>query len=189
MNRLLTCLALLALSSFAAAAPAETPPGFDSIDPIAYGEMFVDAVHEHQAGHLADSFRKFLRLACGGDKASQEQIGLMYLSGEGVVKNSAMAYLWLKVAAEFNFAPYRAIVKKFDKLLTPQQTKHFGELADELIAEYGLRATNIACRAESSATFSSNIKDTVVCSPARNGPLLLVQRCYADEVRIGNAAQ
>jgi hypothetical protein len=151
--------------------------------------MFVDAVHEHQAGHLADSFRKFLRLACGGDKASQEQIGRMYLSGEGVSKNSAMAYLWLKVASEYNFGPYRAIVKKFEAVLKPEQAKHLGELAEELRAQYGLRATNMTCNAESSATFSSNIKDAVVCSPARSGPLLLVQRCYADEVRIGKAAQ
>ncbi|HET7064799.1 MAG TPA: hypothetical protein VFI49_11050 [Rudaea sp.] len=42
---------------------------------------------------------------------------------------------------------------------------------------------------ESSGTFSSNIKNAVVCLPARSGPLLLVQRCYADEVRIGAAAQ
>jgi hypothetical protein len=177
------------MSSFGALALAEEPPGFESIDPVAYGEMFVDAVHEHQAGHLADSFRKFLRLACGGDKASQEQVGLMYLAGEGVYRNSAMAYLWLKVASEFNFSPYRAIVKKIEAVLTPEQAKHFGQLADELRAEYGLRATNVTCNAESSATFSSNIKNAVVCSPKRSGALLLVQRCYADEVRIGAAAR
>jgi hypothetical protein len=189
MSRLLAFLALFGMSSFTALAHAEESPGFESIDPVAYGEMFVDAVHEHQAGHLADSFRKFLRLACGGDKASQEQVGLMYLSGEGVYKNSAMAYLWLKVASEFNFGPYRAIVKKFEKLLTPEQAKHFGQLAEELRAQYGMHATNMTCNAESSATFSSNIKNAVVCSPARSGPLLLVQRCYADEVRIGAAAR
>jgi hypothetical protein len=181
-------LAAIALSSIAAPARAEEPPGFDSIDPVVYSEMFVDAVHQHQAGHKAESFRKFLRLACGGDKQSQEQVGLMYLAGEGVSPNSAMAYLWLKVAAEFNYGAYRTILKKFDKLLTPQQIKRFGELAGELVAEYGLRATNMTCRAESSATFSSNIKDTVVCSPKRSGSLLLIQRCYEDEVRIGKAA-
>ena len=185
---LLALLAVVALSSIAAPARAEEPPGFDSIDAVAYSEMFVDAVHEHQAGHKAESFRKFLRLACGGDKQSQEQVGLMYLAGEGVSPNSPMAYLWLKVAAEFNYADYRAIIKKFDKALTPQQIKRFGELADELIAEYGLRATNMTCRAESAATFSSNIKNTVVCSPKSSGRMLLIQRCYADEVRIGKAA-
>ena len=187
-NRLFACLALLAMPFFPASARAEEPPGFDSIDAVTYSEMFVDAVHDHQAGHKAESFRKFLRLACGGDKQSQEQVGLMYLAGEGVSPNSAMAYLWLKTAAEFNYGAYRTILKKFDKLLTPQQIKRFGELADELIAEYGLRATNMTCRAESASTFSSNIKDTVVCSPKRNGSMLLIQRCYADEVRIGKAA-
>lgn len=189
MHRLFACLALLAMSSFASPAPAEESPGFDTIDPVAYGEMFVDAVHEHQAGRLGSSFKKFLRLACGGDKQSQEQVGLMYLSGEGVYKNSAMAYLWLKVASEYNFGPYRAIVKKFEALLKPEQAKHLGQLADELRTQYGLRATNMTCNAESSATFSSNIKDTVVCSPARSGALLRVQRCYADEVRVAAAVQ
>src|SRR5262249_45370073 len=139
-------------------------------------------------GHMADSFRKFLRLACAGDKASQEQIGAMYLAGEGVRKNIAMAYLWLKVASEFNFAPYHSIVKKIEAAMTPEQQKHFGALADELRAQYGLRATNMSCHAESSATFSSNMKNAVVCVPARSGTVLLVQRCYADEVRIGAAA-
>ena len=189
MKRLFACLALVGMSSFGTLALAEEPPGFESIDPVAYDAMFVDALHEHQAGHLADSFRKFLRLACGGDKASQEQVGAMYLAGEGVSKNNAMAYLWFKVASEFNFGPYRVIVKKFEDVLTPVQAKHLGQLADELRAQYGLRATNVSCREGSSTSFSTNIKNTVVCLPARNGPLLLVQRCYADEVRIGAAAQ
>ena len=177
------------MSSFSALALAEEPPGFESIDPVAYDAMFVDAVHEHQAGHMADSFRKFLRLACGGDKTSQEQVGLMYFAGEGVHRNDAMGYLWLKVASEFNFSPYRASAKKIEAAMTPEQAKQLGRLAEELRAQYGLRATNMSCRAESSATFSSNIKNAVYCTPARNGPLLLVQRCYADEVRIGAAAQ
>jgi hypothetical protein len=187
MKRLLACLLLMPF--FGAFAQAEEPPGFDRIDPTAYNAMFVDAVHEHQAGHLAESFRKFLRLACGGDKASQEQIGGMYLAGEGVSKNSAMAYLWFKVASEYSFGPYRAIVKKIEAVLKPEQAKHLGQLAQELRSQYGLHATNMTCNAESAATFNSNIKDTVVCSPARSGPQLLVQRCYADEVRIGAAAQ
>ena len=189
MSRLFARLALIGMSTFSAFALAEESPGFESIDPVTYDAMFVAAVHEHQAGHMADSFRKFLRLACGGDKASQEQVGLMYLGGEGVNRNNGMSYLWLKLASEFSFGPYRANVKKFEAVMTPEQTKHFGQLADELRVQYGLRATNTSCRAESSTTFSSNIKDAVVCLPARNGPLLLVQRCYADEVRIGAAAR
>jgi hypothetical protein len=146
-------------------------------------------VQAHQAGHLGDSFRKFLRLACAGDKASQEQVGAMYLAGEGVSTNVAMAYLWLKVASEFNFAPYRSIVKKIEAAIKPEVAKQLGELADELRAQYGIRATNMSCRTQSSSSFASNIKDAVVCTPSRSGTLLLVQRCYADEARIGAAAQ
>lgn len=96
MNRLFASLALVGVSFFGTLTLAEEPPRFESIDPVAYDAMFVDAMHEHQAGHMADSFRKFLRLACGGDKTSQEQVGLMYLAGErGVHNNNAMGYLWL----------------------------------------------------------------------------------------------
>lgn len=189
MKRPFACLALVAMSSFAAPTAAEEPPGFESIDPVAYDAMFVDAVHAHQAGQLGDSFRKFLRLACGGDKASQEQVGAMYFAGEGVARNDGMGYLWLKVASEFNFGPYRSLVKKIEAAVTPEQAKQLGKVADELRAQYGLRATNMSCRTQSSSTFSSNIKDAVVCTPSRNGSLLLVQRCYADEVRSGAAAR
>ncbi len=189
MNPLFACLVLIAVSLRATLALAEEPPGFESIDPVAYDAMFLDAVHEHQAGHKADAFRKFLRLACGGDKMSQEQIGLMYLAGEGVRNNNAMGYLWLKVASEFNFSQYRANVRKIESAMTPEQLKHFGQIAEELRVQYGLRATNMSCREGASTTFSTNIKNTVVCVPSRNGPLLQVQRCYADEVRIGAAAQ
>jgi hypothetical protein len=189
MNHRFACLLLIGASSFGTHAVAEDAPGFESIDPLAYDAMFNDAVHEHQAGDKAESFRKFLRLACGGDKASQEQVGLMYLVGEGVGKSNAMGYLWLKVAAEFNFGPYRAAVKTFEAAMTPEQLAHFGKLADDLRGRYGLRATNMSCRAESSASFSSNIKDAVVCTPSRNGPLLLVQRCHADEQRPGAAVR
>jgi hypothetical protein len=177
------------MCSFGALAWAEEPPGFESIDPLAYDKMFVDAVQDHQAGHLADSFRKFLRLACGGDKTSQEQVGRMYLLGDGVARNDGMGYLWLKVASEFNFAPWRSLVKKIEAALTPEQAKQLGPLADELRAQYGLHATNVSCRAQNSSTFSSNIKDAVVCSPSRNGPLLRVQRCFAGEAHIADAAR
>ena len=188
-SRLLAGLTAIGTCFFGGLVMATEPPGFDSIDPVAYREMFVDAVHEHQAGNKADSFRKFLRLACGGDKASQEQVGSMYLKGEGVDKSVDRGYLWLKVASEFNFAPYGAVVKQIEALMTPEQAKYFGKLADELRAQYGLRATNVSCRAESSTSFSTKIKNAVVCSPSRNGPLLLVQRCYAEEARVGAAAQ
>ena len=189
MSRLFACcLALVGMSSFCALACAEGPPGFESIDPAAYGDMLVQAVHEHQAGHMANSFGKFMRLACGGDKPSQEQVGLMYLQGEGVANNNATGYLWLKLASEFNFGRYRTIVKKIEAVLTPEQAKQLGQLADELRARYGLRATNISCREDSSSTFASNIKDAVVCAPERSGGQLLVQRCYKEEARFATPA-
>jgi len=172
------------LALCAAAAIAATPdekPGFEQIEPITYGGMFTDAVQAQHAGRKAEAFGKFMRLACGGDKAAQEEVGLMYLVGEGVEKSTATAYVWLKTAAEFNLASFRTLTNKIEDAMTPEQRKHFGQLADDMRARYGQRATNVTCSAHSSSTFSSNIKDSVLCSPKRGGSMLQVQRCYATE--------
>lgn len=175
-------------SAVAFAATPEESPGFEQIEPIAYGGMFTDAVQAQHTGHKAEAFRKFLRLACGGDKTAQEEVGLMYLVGDGVEKNTATAYLWLKTAAEFNLASFRTLSGKIEDAMTPEQRKHFGQLADDMRARYGQRATNVTCSAHSSSTFSSNIKDAVLCSPRRGGSMLQVQRCYASEAAAIEAA-
>jgi hypothetical protein len=178
-------LFLCSTATLAQTPPApEANPGFEEIEPVAYDAMFVDAVQAHHAGHKGQAFAKFMRLACGGDKAAQEQIGQMYLVGEGAYQNTAMAYLWLKTAAEFNFGDYRTLAKKVEKVMKPEQAKRFNQLADDMIAQYGERATNVTCSTHSGSSFSSNIKGTVVCSPKRSGGMLLVQRCYSSELDV-----
>ena len=181
--------ASLALIAAAAGAAAPGEPGFEQIDPVTYGGMFTDAVQAQHAGRKAEAFGKFLRLACGGDKAAQEEVGLMYLVGEGVEKNTATAYLWLKTAAEFNLASFRTLTNKIEDAMTPEQRKHFGQLADAMRERYGQRATNVTCSAHSSSTFSSNIKDSVLCSPKRGGSMLQLQRCYETEAKAIEAAR
>jgi hypothetical protein len=179
-------LALCAVAAFAVM--PDEKPGFEQINPVTYGGMFTDAVQAQHIGHKAEAFGKFMRLACGGDKAAQEEVGLMYLVGEGVEKNTATAYLWLKTAAEFNLASFRTLTTKIEDAMTPEQRTHFGQLADEMRERYGQRATNVTCSAHSSSTFSSNIKDSVLCSPRRGGSMLQVQRCYATEEAAAEAA-
>ena len=182
-------LLLIALAFGTGQALAEDSPGFDNMTAVTYSDLFTLAVQQHQNGHLQDSFGTFQRLACAGDKASQEQLGLMYLNGEGVKRSTLKGYLWLKVAAEFSLATYHANVTRLEALFSEQQKKETAPLADDLRGRYGLRATNITCNAESSSTFSSNIKDTAVCSPKRNGSMLMIHRCYADDVPAVAAAE
>lgn len=183
MFRSLLGASLVLIAAAAGAAGAEDNPGFEQINPVTYGGMFTDAVQAQHAGNKAEAFGKFMRLACGGDKAAQEEVGLMYLVGEGVEKNTGTAYLWLKTAAEFNLASFRTLTNKIEDAMTPEQRKHFGQLADVMRERYGQRATNVTCSAHSSSTFSSNIKDSVLCSPRRGGSMLQVQRCYDGEAK------
>ena len=160
---------------------ADEGSGFDNMNSFEYSQLFTDAVQAHQNGRLPESFAIFQRLSCAGDKTAQEQLGLMYLNGEGVPRNTLKAYLWLKVAAEYTFADYRANAKRLESLFSDEQKKATAPLADALRDRYGQRATNITCNSQSHSTFSSTIKDTVVCSPKRNGSMLLIHRCFAEE--------
>jgi len=162
-------------------AQAAEDPGFDNMAPDSYSQLFVDAVQANHGGHLRESFTTFQRLACAGDKMSQEQVGLMYLEGEGVPKSMVRAYLWLKLAAEYNFAAYRTTAKKVESVFSSEQMKIVAPLADDLRNRYGQKATNVTCNAESASSFNSLIKNSVVCSPKRGGSMLLVHRCYAEE--------
>ena len=105
----------------------------------------------------------------------------MYLNGEGVPRSTFKGYLWLKVAAEYNFASFRTNVQRLEAAFTDEQKKSVAPAVDELRERYGQRATNVACNAQSHSTFSSLLKDAVVCSPKRTGSMLAVHRCYAEE--------
>ena len=174
-------------SAFGTRAVAADGPGFDNMNSVEYSQLFVDAVQAHQNGRLPESFALFQRLACAGDKTAQEQLGLMYLNGEGVKRSTLNGYLWLKVAAEFMFADYRANVNRLESVFTDEQKKATAPLADALRERYGQRATNVTCNAQSHSTFSSLLKDAVVCSPKRNGSMLLIHRCFAEEAALAKA--
>ena len=123
------------------------------------------------------AFPKYQRLACAGDKASQAMLGRMYFSGQGVAQNDFQGYLWFKLAAEFDFPAYRAPVKKIESVLSAEQVKAFSAAAEQLRDNYGIRATNMSCKPHSSSTFSSNMKDTVICVPKLEGMGFMVRRC------------
>ena len=123
------------------------------------------------------AFPKYQRLACAGDKASQAMLGRMYFSGQGVAQNDLQGYLWFKVASEFDFPMYRTTVKKIESLLSAEQLKAFAASAEALRNNYGIRATNMSCKEHSSSTFSSNMKDTVICIPKIEGSGFMVRRC------------
>ena len=177
----IVCSALFLAAGLAGAAHAGEYGDFDTTSDFAYGEMTVEAARAYGNARYEEAFHKFQRLACAGDKASQAMVGRMYLAGEGAPRNDLQGYLWLKLAAEFNQASYRATVKRIESVLTPEQLKAWTAQADTLRGLYGLRATNMSCNQHASATFSSNVKDTVFCTPKREGNVVLLKRCEGAE--------
>ena len=71
--------------------------------PVAAG-TFEDAVDAHARGDYAKALRLIRPLANDGDASAQFNLGLMYLTGQGVQQDSAAAALWFRKAAEQGYA-------------------------------------------------------------------------------------
>ena len=67
--------------------------------PVAAG-TFEDAVDAHARGDYAKTLRLIRPLANDGDASAQFNLGLMYMTGQGVQQDSAAAALWFRKAAD-----------------------------------------------------------------------------------------
>jgi TPR repeat protein len=131
--------------SLVAGAVQAREAGFERMKYLDYRNMVKEGHLAYSRGNFDSAFEKFTRNACGGDKDSQFALGTMYLMGEGVSPNALMAYAWYAVAAETGEADYR---KSLDKLASAIPAEHMGsakQMADDLMARYGERATRNYC--------------------------------------------
>src|SRR6476619_7636540 len=71
--------------------------------PVAAG-TFEDAGDAHARGDYAKALRLIRPLANDGDAAAQFNLGLMYMTGQGVQQDNAAAALWFRKAAEQGYA-------------------------------------------------------------------------------------
>jgi uncharacterized protein len=71
--------------------------------PVAAGP-FEDAVEAHSRGDYQKALRLVRPLANDGDAAAQFNLGLMYMTGQGVQQDDAAAALWFRKAAEQGYA-------------------------------------------------------------------------------------
>src|SRR5271163_3427917 len=72
--------------------------------PVAAG-TFEDAVDAHARGDYAKALRLIRPLANDGDASAQFNLGLMYMTGQGVRQDNDAAALWFRKAAEQGHAP------------------------------------------------------------------------------------
>ena len=70
---------------------------------------FDDAVDAHARGDYAKALRLIRPLANDGDAAAQFNLGLMYMTGQGVSRDDAAAAIWFQKAAEQGFPSLKPI--------------------------------------------------------------------------------
>ena len=68
--------------------------------PVAAEQTFDEAVAAYGRGDYATAVRGFLVHAEQGDASAQNNLGLMYATGEGVLQDEAEAVRWYRLAAE-----------------------------------------------------------------------------------------
>lgn len=182
MSRM-TMLVVLATMVATVASAASAGAGFDRVTPGAYEDMLLTAGKAYDGKHYDAAFHAFQRTACAGDKQSQSAVGRMYLLGQGVTRNDIIGYAWLKAAGEVRFPGFQTIVQQLEQAMTPEQRSIADPKAEKLIGLYGLRATNMSCRTASSR--HGHIIDSIVCTPERDGPTLLLKQCVAEAPAAG----
>jgi hypothetical protein len=180
MTRNFVVSVILSVSAWSAMAADNTSKDFDRVLRSDYRDLRLQAAQAYEAKKYDDAIQKFQRLACAGDKPSQATLGEMYLTGKGVDRNDLTGYEWVKVASEYNFPQYRQVTKAIEDNLTPEQARVTGPRVAELLAMYGMRATNMSCELRASTTSTaSNIKDAIQCTPDRiaHSHEVLLHRC------------
>ena len=173
------CAIGLLSSSFVHAGQTDSSK-FDQVMPSVYSNALRDAASAYGAKRYDESFEKFQRTACAGDKQSQSALGRMYLLGQGTKRDDLTGYAWLKLAAEFIFPKYQSVVRGLEEAMTPEQRRIADAKAADLSARYGKAATNMSCNL--SASKGGHIMDQIVCTPKYEGNRLLLRKCDAPEM-------
>jgi uncharacterized protein len=115
----------------------------DKTNSVGHPDLYNEyaGMHDYSNGNFKSAFGYFLKAAQYADKPSQLSIGLMYLSGQGVVKDPVKAYGWVALAAERDYPTYEWTQEQIWEDLTPQQQRQAMAYQKFLDAKYGDLAT------------------------------------------------
>lgn len=171
--------AALTLSALAVAG-SYSSDDFERMLPEKYYATLRDAGRAYAGKRFEEAFNLFHRAACAGDKASQAAIGRMYLLGQGVQHSDLTGYAWLVLATERTFPAYQSLVGTLHDAMTSEQMSVATARIAALKQHYGLAATRLSCELVSSTSTASNLKDTLVCTPQKEGSQVLLRRCVDD---------
>jgi hypothetical protein len=136
-------------SMLVAALACASEPGFERIIYRDYRILQKDAYAAFQNKDYPRALTLLERVACGGDKTSQFELGGMYLLGQGTRPDALKAYAWFRVAAESGEIEYRQAADKLAAAIPPIHREAAETLARDTLERYGLKATHMTCVKES----------------------------------------
>ena len=132
------------------------------------------AMEAHAEGNVASAIRNFERAAKYADKPSQFALGVIYMKGEGVPRDRALAFAWLDVAAERGYAE---VVEQRDLLweqLTDGERAAGEYLSTRLFRKYGDDKAKPRHRSKTMAALqhslgkSKSVRDDVIVTDLQN---------------------
>ena len=96
---------------------------------------FNHAFEAFTTGSYGNAYKGFVQLAKGGSSSSQYYLGLMYISGMGVLQDFRQAHMWLNIASSMGHKKARKRLDKLTQKMTADQLAEAQKLARQRIAK------------------------------------------------------
>ena len=95
----------------------------------AHAGLWEDGMVAYNRGDYVPAIRLFRPLAEAGNPTAQNQIGVMYRKGEGVVRSPARAFMWFSLAAKRGDTKAKAGLRGVSKTMTPGEISQARQMA------------------------------------------------------------
>lgn len=98
-------------------------------------DKFNHAFESFTAGSYSGAYDEFVVLSKRGSSISQYYLGLMYLSGKGVLQDFRQAHMWLNIASSQGHKKARTQLDKLTQKMTADQVAEAQQLARQRVAK------------------------------------------------------
>ena len=98
-------------------------------------DKFNHAFELFTAGSYGSAYKGFVELSKEGSSISQYYLGLMYLSGKGVLQDFRQAHMWLNIASSQDHKKARTQLDKLTQKMTADQLAEAQQLARQRVAK------------------------------------------------------
>jgi len=105
---------------------------------------FNHAFESFTSGSYDNAYNGFVELAKGGSSISQYYLGLMYISGMGVLQDFRQAHMWLNIASSRGHKKARMRLEKLTQVMTADQVAEAQNLARQRIAKINRKCESSA---------------------------------------------